>query len=217
MLKMPLANPKLDNSHPFRSANQISAPPTMPLNGLEAGVVLIERQFFVPLSQHRVRMEWKWMRQWPVSQRWSAQNRWKRRRKRTGNWKTISQDAKSLLSQMLHIAPNRRPKADQILRHPWLWQYTQADFMAMQQNHLQQQQQQQQQLMQQQQIFQTHPTQYVTQQKTLLPENTAVIKGAVNATFRAISSPQAANLGPVRMSELATRRLLKKKSTADSS
>lgn len=33
---MPLANPKLDNSHPFRSANQINASSSLPLNGLEA-------------------------------------------------------------------------------------------------------------------------------------------------------------------------------------
>lgn len=128
---------------------------------------------------------------------------------------------------MLHIAPNRRPTADQILRHPWLWQFTQADLLASQQNnhhhhpqqhvmHMQSQQQQNQLQIQQQQPHAHH--QYVTHpQKTNLPEATAVIKGAVNATFRAISSPQAANLGPVAMSGLATRRLLKKKSTADSS
>lgn len=121
---------------------------------------------------------------------------------------------------MLHIAPNRRPTADQILRHPWLWQFSQADFLASQQNnhHHHHQQQHHQILLQPQLQMQQPPHQYVVnQQKTHLPENTAVIKGAVNATFRAISSPQAANLGPVRMSELATRRLLKKKSTADSS
>lgn len=45
-----------------------------------------------------------------------------------------------------------------------------------------------------------------------VPEPTAVAKhqdqlrGAVNATFRAIASPQAANVGPVAMSELARRR-----------
>lgn len=109
---------------------------------------------------------------------------------------------------MLHIAPNRRPTADQILRHPWLWQFSQADFLASQQNNHHHHQPPPQAPVQ---------PQYVTQQKTNLSENTAVIKGAVNATFRAISSPQAANLGPVRMSELATRRLQKKKSTADSS
>lgn len=32
------------------------------------------------------------------------------------------------------------------------------------------------------------------------------LKGAVNATFRAIASPQAANVGPVGLSELAKRR-----------
>lgn len=34
----------------------------------------------------------------------------------------------------------------------------------------------------------------------------ASLRGAVNATFRAIASPQAANVGPVGMSELARRR-----------
>lgn len=34
----------------------------------------------------------------------------------------------------------------------------------------------------------------------------AALKGAVNATFRAIASPQAANVGPVGLSELARRR-----------
>lgn len=38
------------------------------------------------------------------------------------------------------------------------------------------------------------------------PEETAALRGAVNATFRAIASPQAANVGPVGMSELARRR-----------
>lgn len=37
-------------------------------------------------------------------------------------------------------------------------------------------------------------------------ENSEAIKGAVHATFRAIASPQAANLGPVGMSDLARRR-----------
>lgn len=83
---------------------------------------------------------------------------------------------------MLHIVPSRRPTAAQILRHPWI-------------------------------VQQTH---YGSSQPIEVPSNggvslardstTAALKGAVNATFRAISSPQAANVGPVGMSALAKRR-----------
>lgn len=84
---------------------------------------------------------------------------------------------------MLHIVPNRRPTAAQILRHPWIIQKT---------------------------------LQHSTQPIEILPSSSnnsmicdstaAALKGAVNATFRAISSPQAANVGPVGMSALAKRR-----------
>lgn len=83
---------------------------------------------------------------------------------------------------MLHIVPARRPTATQILRHPWI-------------------------------VLQT---QYASSQPIGIPSNAGVslvrdstaaaLKGAVNATFRAISSPQAANVGPVGMSALAKRR-----------
>lgn len=83
---------------------------------------------------------------------------------------------------MLHIVPNRRPTAAQILRHPWI-------------------------------VQQTH---YNSSQPIEIPggsnnamicdSTAAALKGAVNATFRAISSPQAANVGPVGMSALAKRR-----------
>jgi ribosomal protein S6 kinase alpha-1/2/3/6 len=78
---------------------------------------------------------------------------------------------------MLHIIPEKRPKANQILRHPWLWQpppdINRRDDLMQHHNHQPQQ-----------------------------------IKDAVNATFRVFqtNSPQASNLGPVVMSELARRR-----------
>lgn len=83
---------------------------------------------------------------------------------------------------MLHIVPARRPTAKQILRHPWM----------------------------------IEQSQHANTQAIGIPSNAGValardstaaaLKGAVNATFRAISSPQAANVGPVGMSALAKRR-----------
>lgn len=43
-------------------------------------------------------------------------------------------------------------------------------------------------------------------QNATINETAAALRGAVNATFRALSSPQAANVGPVGMSALAKRR-----------
>lgn len=83
---------------------------------------------------------------------------------------------------MLHIVPQRRPTATQILHHPWIQK----------QNHLSATQ-----------SFETYNSSYST---IVHDTTTAAIKGAVNATFRAISSPQAANVGPVGMSALAKRR-----------
>lgn len=87
---------------------------------------------------------------------------------------------------MLHIVPQRRPTAAQILRHPWILQ--QAHLPAMQ------------------------PIESIAA-STLRESTTAALKGAVNATFRAISSPQAANVGPVGMSALAKRRAKDKLTT----
>lgn len=102
----------------------------------------------------------------------------------SGVWSTISSDAKDLIRQMLHIVPNRRPTAAQILRHPWIVQQTQYN------SH-------------------TQPMEIPSTGSTnamICDSTTAALKGAVNATFRAISSPQAANVGPVGMSALAKRR-----------
>lgn len=95
----------------------------------------------------------------------------------TGKWKFISMEVKDLIRQMLHIVPQKRPTASQILRHPWLWQPPP-------------------------QIIKPHDT----FAGAIEPTQTAAIKGCVNATYRAIASPQAAKVGPVGMSELARRR-----------
>lgn len=97
-------------------------------------------------------------------------------------WQSVSPEAKDLLQQMLHIVPQRRPTAAQILRHPWI--VKQAHMSATQ-------------------SFETHSASYAP---VVHDTTTAALKGAVNATFRAISSPQAANVGPVGMSALAKRR-----------
>lgn len=83
---------------------------------------------------------------------------------------------------MLHIVPNRRPTAAQILRHPWIVQQTHQNS--------------------------TQPIEIPSgSNNSMICDSTAAaLKGAVNATFRAISSPQAANVGPVGMSALAKRR-----------
>ncbi|XP_035900416.1 ribosomal protein S6 kinase 2 beta-like isoform X2 [Anopheles stephensi] len=111
----------------------------------------------------------------------------------TGKWPTIAHEVKDLLRQMLHIVPSRRPTAAQILRHPWL---SRSGPRLM---------------------YSTVGTQHApterpmvgveTQELKPTNVNTEAIKGAVHATFRAISSPQAANLGPVGMSDLARRRM----------
>lgn len=84
---------------------------------------------------------------------------------------------KDLIQQMLHIVPQKRPTAAQILRHQWLSQ----------------------------------PAPEIRHIESHQPHKEAIavaaIKGAVDATFRAIASPHShANVGPVVMSELARRR-----------
>lgn len=94
----------------------------------------------------------------------------------------MSLEAKELLRQMLHIVPQRRPTANQILRNQWLWQPPNE-------------------------MRQTNMYNPTSSGMNSVPTTSAAIKGAVNATFRAIAcSPQAANLGPVDKSELAKRR-----------
>lgn len=103
-------------------------------------------------------------------------------------WNTISPSAKDLLHQMLHIVPQRRPTASQILRHPWI---VNAPI------HLEHTIT----------LDPVHVAANVSAPPSVVHNsNTAALKGAVAATFRAIASPQAANVGPVGMSELARRR-----------
>lgn len=109
-----------------------------------------------------------------------------------GRWAIISLEAKELITHMMHIVPGKRPTAAQILRHSWIVRQTQA--------------------------FESKGI--VGGQSGVMPQGTMQIpnvpmskdindiRGAVNATFRAISSPRAINagVGPVIMSELARRR-----------
>lgn len=39
-----------------------------------------------------------------------------------GNWNTVSEAAKDLVSKMLHVDPHRRLTAKQVLQHPWITQ-----------------------------------------------------------------------------------------------
>lgn len=113
----------------------------------------------------------------------------------TGKWPMISEEVKELLRQMLHIVPQRRPTALQILKHPWL----SRSRLLYNQSGMQHQAQQT--------LMTVTSAGTGTGDYTLCPvDNTEAIKGAVHATFRAIASPQAANLGPVGMSDLARRR-----------
>lgn len=99
----------------------------------------------------------------------------------SGRWLTISPEVKELISHMMHIVPSKRPTAAQILRHSWV--------------------------VRQSQTFDASRVPGASTQQ-LMPKDIHDMKGAVNATFRAISSPQAlgAGVGPVIMSELARRR-----------
>jgi len=38
----------------------------------------------------------------------------------TGNWLSVSSEAKNLVSIMLDVEPSRRPTATQIQLHPWM-------------------------------------------------------------------------------------------------
>ncbi|XP_017869164.1 PREDICTED: ribosomal protein S6 kinase 2 beta [Drosophila arizonae] len=109
-------------------------------------------------------------------------------------WSLISAPAKDLLRQMLHIVPENRPTVAQIIEHSWvrdqfagnvkLTEYSQNATIgncAARQLSLGAQQQQHNHI-------------------------SMALRGAVDATFRAIAIPQAANVGPVELSMLAKRR-----------
>ncbi|XP_017119395.1 ribosomal protein S6 kinase 2 beta [Drosophila elegans] len=106
----------------------------------------------------------------------------------SSRWALVSVPAKELLRQMLHIVPENRPTAARILEHPWLReqfaggvQLTEYAMAPGSQLSLGAQQQQQNHI-------------------------SMALRGAVDATFRAIAIPQAANVGPVELSMLAKRR-----------
>ncbi|XP_044259152.1 ribosomal protein S6 kinase 2 beta isoform X2 [Tribolium madens] len=97
-----------------------------------------------------------------------------------GHWSGVSQEAKMLVTDMLHIAPQRRPTAATLVKHPWLAAAAPSLYQSQ---------------------IQANTSQVTT------PEQDAHLKETVAATFRAIAtSPQVAHLGPVAMSELARRR-----------
>jgi p90 ribosomal S6 kinase len=88
-----------------------------------------------------------------------------------------------LVTDMLHIAPQRRPTAAQLVKHMWLTSATPALYQSQSQ------------------------MQANTSQNAAQDQPGAHLKETVAATFRAIAtSPQVAHLGPVAMSELARRR-----------
>lgn len=98
-------------------------------------------------------------------------------------WSSISQQAKDLVGDMLHIVAQRRPTAAQLVKHSWITQNYQTYKQQL-----------------------TQPCQH-SQHLSHSHSGEIHLKETVNATFRAIAtSPQVAHLGPVAMSELAKRR-----------
>lgn len=101
----------------------------------------------------------------------------------SGRLSEISNEAKLLVTEMLHILPEKRPTAAQIVKHPWV---KRASALYQQQH---------------------HKLQPRTSEIGAAAVQEPHLKEAVDATFRAIAtSPQIAHLGPVAMSELARRR-----------
>lgn len=114
-------------------------------------------------------------------------------------WTVISNPVKDLLKQMLHIIPENRPIAAQILQHPWLKEQSAGSVRLTEY------------------CVPTNNTNAVPTNQPVMTTNfshnanvareaNANLRGAVDATFRAIAIPQAANVGPVEQSTLAKRR-----------
>ncbi|VEN52803.1 unnamed protein product [Callosobruchus maculatus] len=103
--------------------------------------------------------------------------------KQGGRLPEVSTEAKLLVTDMLHISPQRRPTAAQLTKHPWV---TSRSAVYVQQQA-------------------RTPLGAVARTPPAIGEDN--LKEMVAATFRAIAtSPQVAHLGPVAMSELARRR-----------
>lgn len=112
----------------------------------------------------------------------------------SGRWALISMEAKELITHMMHIVPAKRPTAAQILRHSWIVRQSQAfDAKAAAGGRCN---------------VVPASSSSTQSQNAHMSKDINDIRGAVNATFRAISSPRAINsgVGPVIMSELARRR-----------
>lgn len=109
-------------------------------------------------------------------------------------WSLISAPVKELLRQMLHIVPENRPTVAQILEHSWVRDQFLGTVQLTE--------------------YALQPTagSNNAQQLTLGAQQqqhnhiSMALRGAVDATFRAIAIPQAANVGPVELSMLAKRR-----------
>uniref|UniRef100_A0A1B0AK52 non-specific serine/threonine protein kinase n=1 Tax=Glossina pallidipes TaxID=7398 RepID=A0A1B0AK52_GLOPL len=122
----------------------------------------------------------------------------------SSRWSLISNSVKDLLQQMLHIVPENRPTAAQILQHHWLKEQLAGSVKLTE--------------------YTVNPNRNTTityssiaagkinvagqftQNANAAREANAALRGAVDATFRAIAIPQAANVGPVELSMLAKRR-----------
>ncbi|CAG9832932.1 unnamed protein product [Diabrotica balteata] len=99
----------------------------------------------------------------------------------SGRLAEISTEAKLLVTEMLHILPERRPTAAQIVKHSWVKRASA--------------------------LYHQHHKKQPHTPDTGPAAQEPHLKEAVAATFRAIAtSPQIAHLGPVAMSELARRR-----------
>lgn len=121
-------------------------------------------------------------------------------------WLHVSDYAKDLIKQMLHIVPENRPTAAQILEHSWIKKHLSetvklSDYPVKNKSTA----------TSTISSFGNNPLKFGGQpfHGQFGQENTlanADLRGAVDATFRAISIPQIANIGPVQLSTLAKRR-----------
>ena len=111
-------------------------------------------------------------------------------------WSNISQSARCLVADMLHVAPQWRPTAAQLVKSLWVTSRAQTFYA---------QNNQTAQGLVQNSAYCNQA--YLTGNNISNINEGTHLKESVAATFRAIAtSPQVAHLGPVGMSELARRR-----------